>query len=92
MYVNTVIKITNVRTTTSLPSIVEIVKNLFFQENHILPIAETVKNLVISRPPHPPKVENVKNHFFQDHHIFQLENLLKISSFKTTTSSKYRKC
>ena len=33
-------------------------------------------------------METVKNQFFQDHHTTQSRKLLKISSFKTTTSTQ----
>ena len=51
---------------------------------------ETVKNILLPRPPHQPKVETVKNQLFQDqdHHILQIWKLLKISSSKTTTTTQ----
>ena len=49
----------------------ETVKNLFFQDHHILQIWKLLKS-VISRPPHQPKVETVKNELFQDHHILPI--------------------
>ena len=47
---------------------------------------------VLTRPLHPPKVELVKNKFFQDHHTLPKHQLLKISSFRTTTSSQSTNC
>ena len=48
----------------------------------------TVKNQLFQDHHILPKVETGKNHFFQDHHILQIWKLLKITYFKTTTSSQ----
>ena len=48
----------------------------------------TVKNQLFEDHHILPKVETVKNDFFQGHHILQIWKLLKISYFKTSTSSQ----
>ena len=60
----------------------ETVKNQLFQDHHIPPNMETVKNLFLSRPPHQPKVETVKNQLFQDHHIHPNMETVRNLSFQ----------
>ena len=48
----------------------------------------TVKNQLFEDHHILPKVETGKNDFFQGHHILQIWKLLKISYFKTSTSSQ----
>ena len=69
----------------------ETVKNLFFQDHHILQIWKLLK-ISSFKTTTPTKVETVKNQLFQDHHILQIWKLLKISSSKATTLTKSRNC
>ena len=84
------LKISYFRTTTPTKSR-NCYKSLLSRPPH-QPKSRNCYKSAISRPLQPPKIETVKNHFFQDHHILQIWKLLKISYFKTTTSSQNRKC
>ena len=54
----------------------ETVKNLFFQDHHILQIWKLLK-ISYFKTTTPTKSRTVKNLFFQDHHILQIVETVK---------------